>query len=306
MAKVKEKNIKVVVAMSGGVDSSVAAAILKQQGYDVVGVLMHLWEASGGQDKRLAKACCSSEAEYRARQVASQLKIPFYVFHFEKDFEKAVVNYFLSELKNGRTPNPCVVCNQQIKFGLLFSKALAMAADFVATGHYVREIKSQKSKVKSENQKSKLLIAKCGEKDQSYFLWRLTQKQLSRVLFPLGNFKSKQEVRQKAKEFGLITAQAPESNDVCFLQDTEINGFLKTHLGLKAGKIVNTAGQAVGKHNGLWFYTIGQRKGLGLSDGPWFVVSKNIKKNLLVVSQNEKDLLGKELFVKDVDRKSVV
>lgn len=277
------KKPKVIVAMSGGVDSSVAAALLERAGFNVVGIFMKFWKEGKSGDNR----CCSVESEKLARAVAKKIGIPFYVVNVEKEFKKAVVDCFLKEYKNGNTPNPCVVCNKEIKFGFLINKALSLGADFIATGHYAR-IKN-----------GKLLKGVDEEKDQSYFLWQLSQKQLSRVLFPVGGY-TKPEVRKLAKKFKLPTAETPESQEVCFVQNT-INDFLNKHLKTKSGKIIDTEGKVLGKHNGLWFYTIGQRRGLEIPQGPYYVVSKDPKKNVLVVSKDKNDLLQREFMAKDVN-----
>lgn len=276
---------KIVVAMSGGVDSSVAAALLKKAGFDVAGIFMKFWQPPlrGGTENR----CCSAESEKMARLVASRLDIPFYVLNVEKEFKKKVVDYFLKEYKAGKTPNPCVVCNKEIKFGFLIDKALKMGADFVATGHY--------AKIKN----GKLFKGKDKKKDQSYFLWQLNQKQLSHILFPVGDC-TKPEVRKLAKKFKLPTAQTPESQEVCFVQNTT-NEFLKKYLKIKPGSIVDKTGKILGEHQGLWFYTIGQRKGLGVNQGPYYVVGKDLKKNNLVISKNQKDLESKELIAENVN-----
>ena len=275
------------VAMSGGMDSSVAAALLKRAGFyseqsrrvDVIGVFMKFW----AEGEKAENRCCSPESEERARKAARRLKIPFYVLNFKKEFKKKVVDYFLKEYQLGRTPNPCVVCNKEIKFGLLLEKALSLGADFVATGHYAR--------VSS----LRLFQARDKEKDQSYFLWQLNQKQLSRVLFPVGGY-TKTEVRKLAKKFGLPVLRISESQEVCFVQKT-VNEFLAKHIKKrKPGVIVDAKGNRLGRHRGLIFYTIGQRKGIGLPGGPFWVLRKDPKKNFLVVTKNEKDLYKKELI----------
>lgn len=272
--------------MSGGVDSSVSAALLKKEGYDITGVFMKL---------------CSGFDEKQAQKVAKKLGIPFYVFNFEKEFKKKVVDYFLRVNKLGLTPNPCVVCNKEIKFGLLLEKALVLGADYIATGHYARL------------QHERLLKARDKNKDQTYFLWRLNQKILKRVLFPVGDY-TKTEVRKLAKKFRLPTANATESQEICFIQTT-INDFLRKHLKSKPGKIVDPGGNILGEHQGLCFYTIGQRKGIKLPGGPFYVLDKDLKKNLLIVSKNEKDynppttwqgktyysLYKKELIAKEIN-----
>jgi len=282
---------KVILAMSGGIDSSVAAALLKGAGFDVVGIFMKFWSEPSKDGLQGAwNRCCSPEAEKRARSVASYLSIPFYIYRFEREFKKRIVNYFLEEYKAGRTPNPCVVCNKEIKFGILLEKALALEADFVATGHY-----ALKRKIKNY----KLLRAKDKNKDQSYFLWQLKQEQLKHILFPIGDY-TKDEVRKLAKKFKLPVFNIPESMEICFILTT-INDFLKRYLKPKPGKIVDTKGKIIGKHQGLQFYTIGQRKGIRISSGPYYVLDKNQKENLLIVTKNQKDLYKKELVAKNVN-----
>jgi len=321
--------------MSGGLDSSVAAALLKRADFAVIGVFMKFWKprinADSNADLRgYENRCCSSEAEARARKVAKILKIPFYVFNFEKEFKKRIVDYFLEENKKGLTPNPCVVCNKEIKFGLLLEKALALEVDFIATGHYARKQKIENRKQKIEY---KLLKAKDKNKDQSYFLWTLNQNQLKRVLFPIGDY-TREEVKKLARRFKLPVLKARKSVEICFVKTT-INNFLTRYLKQKPGQIIystpgveyrvvdelrsssrtsslgrvrknfNSFGFAnarvIGRHRGLAFYTIGQRKGIGLPGGPYYVLDKDLKKNLLIVTKNEKDLLKKELICKDIN-----
>ncbi|MCX6760057.1 MAG: tRNA 2-thiouridine(34) synthase MnmA [Candidatus Nealsonbacteria bacterium] len=269
----KEKKLNVAVAMSGGVDSSVSATLLKEAGFDVIGIFMKLNNNS-------------SNASKRASLVAKKLGIPFRILDLRKEFNKKVIDYFINEYKAGRTPNPCVVCNYEIKFGLLIEKALKIGAKYIATGHYARI------------SNDKLLKGIDKNKDQSYFLWKLSQKQLSRVLFPVGGYK-KSAVRALAKKFDLPTAETPESQEVCFISDST-NEFLKRYIKSRPGKIV-LGKKIIGGHIGLWFYTIGQRKGIGLSGGPFYVIDKDMKKNALIVSKDKKDLLKKELIAKDVN-----
>jgi len=312
--ELKNKPKKIIVGMSGGVDSSVTAALLKKAGFDVVGVMAKFWKEGASKENR----CCSVESEKLARLVAKQIGIPFYVVNLEKEFKKKVVDYFLKEYKAGNTPNPCVVCNKEIKFGLLIEKALKMGGDFVATGHYARlgrefPISNFQFSIlrTSDVRKLKLLKGKDKEKDQSYFLWQLNQKQLSKVLFPVGNY-TKSQVRNLAKKFDLPTAETPESQEVCFVQNTT-NDFLKKYLKTKPGNIIGVDGTVLGQHQGLWFYTIGQRRGLEIvgcrtphnsnvmQGKPFYVLEKDFKNNILIVTQNEKDLLKKELVVKDIN-----
>lgn len=268
---VKKDSKNVLVAMSGGVDSSVAALLLKKKGYNVSGVFMKLWpEGSCSESK-----CCSSEGETRARLVAKQLNIHFYVLNFEKEFKNKIVDYFLKEQKAGLTPNPCVVCNKEIKFNLLFKKFPIEENDFIATGHYVRL------------KRGKLYFAKDKDKDQSYFLWSLNQEILKKSLFPNGDY-TKKQVRAIAKKHGLSVWDSAESQDICF----------KVKLDKKPGEVIDTKGNVVGEHKGLWYYTIGQRKGIGLAGGPYYVLKKDTKKNRLIVTKKEKDLFSKELRFK--------
>lgn len=287
MDKIRRKNAqKVAVAMSGGVDSSVAAALLKKEGFDVVGVFMKFWTPFQNRTKGKWNRCCSPESEARARKVAKILGIPFYVFNFEKEFKKRIVDCFLKENKEGLTPNPCVVCNKEVKFGSFLKKALELGADFIATGHYAR--------VKN----GRLLVAKDKNKDQSYFLWQLSQGQLKRILFPVGGY-TRQEVEKTAEKLRLPFAGVSKSQEICFIPKT-VEDFLKHYLKPKPGRIVDASGNVLAKHEGLCLYTIGQRKGIGLSGGPYYVLDKDPKRNILIVTKNEKDLLKKELVVKNV------
>jgi tRNA-specific 2-thiouridylase len=291
---IENKKIRVVCAMSGGVDSAVAAALLKRSDFEVIGVFMKLWvdDWDSGARKSLALSgaeelgssaevclpqnrCCTEESEQRARQTALQLGMPFYVLDVRNEFKKLVVDRFLQDTKKGLTPNPCVICNQEIKFGLLIEKALAMDAEYVATGHYT-QIK------KTNDGTYRLLKGTDTTKDQSYFLWRLGQKQLARIIFPVGCFEKK-EVRRLAKKWKLPSALTPESQEVCFANG-DIDKFLEKHCGTNPGDIVDISGKVIGRHNGLWFYTIGQRKGIRLSGGPFYVVKKNRAKNRLIVA----------------------
>lgn len=263
---------KVIIAMSGGVDSSVGAALLKKQGYEVVGVFLNLGQSF---DKK------------RAQQVAKKLAIPFYAFDLRKEFKSKIVDYFLKNYKIGLTPNPCVVCNKEIKFGFLFEKLKALGADYIATGHYARLVRGI------------LLQAKDKEKDQSYFLWKLNQKILKKTLFPIGDY-TKTEIKKLARKFKLPVLDIPESQEICFIQ-TSTADFLKKHIKPKPGSIIDLNERVLGQHQGLWFYTIGQRKRIELPSGPFYVVDKNIKRNALIISRNEKDLYKKELIAKNIN-----
>lgn len=281
----ERQKIKVMVAMSGGVDSSVAAALLKKQGFDVVGVFMRFWSEASGKGGELNK-CCSFEAYSDARRVAQKLGISIYTLNMKVPFKKLVVDYFLKEYQAGRTPNPCVECNRFIKFGELLRKARAMGVDYVATGHYARAVVGKNG--------YKLQKGKDSAKDQSYFLYTLTQDKLKHILFPVGGY-NKSRVREIAKKFGLSVHAKKDSQEVCFVGDS-LKIFLKKYLKVKNGKIVELeSGKILGKHGGLPFYTIGQRKGLSLGGGPWYVVEIDARKNVLSVSRDQKKLLSKEL-----------
>lgn len=303
---------KVMVAMSGGVDSSVAAALLKKKGFEVVGVFMRFWSDDGQGQAQAINKCCSFEAYSDARLVAQKLGIPLYTLNMKIPFKKWVVDYFLKEYQAGRTPNPCVECNRFIKFGELLRKAAAMGASYVATGHYAR--------VAADKNGYKLLKGKDPEKDQSYFLYTLTQDKLKQVLFPVGDY-VKPRVRAMAKKFGLPVHAKKDSQEVCFV-GASLKNFLKKYfppeacsrgafaLGedqplaekVKNGKIVELESRKnLGKHDGLPLYTIGQRRGLALGGGPWYVVSMDKKKNALFVSRDEKKLLSKELTAEKIN-----
>ncbi|MCK4781959.1 tRNA 2-thiouridine(34) synthase MnmA [Candidatus Parcubacteria bacterium] len=272
------KKQKVVIALSGGIDSSVAAALLKKQDFEVEGVFMKLCDLPQFE-----------QAEKRARKIAEVLGIPFLVLDLRKEFQKKVIDYFLKEYKAGTTPNPCVVCNKEIKFGILFKKLrqAKVKFDFLATGHYARI------------SDYKILKAKDREKDQTYFLWGLKQRQLKKVLFPLGNYTRKQ-VKSLAKKFNLPTYKSSGSQEICFIPKTT-NDFLKNYIKQKPGLIIDIKGKIMGEHNGLAFYTIGQRRGLGFSGGPYYVLAKDIRRNHLIITKNEKDLYNKELIVKNIN-----
>lgn len=289
------KKKKVIVGMSSGVDSSVAAALLKKQGYDVVGIFMHFWKEPS-QSSLVENKCCSLEAQEDARKVAQVLGIPLYTVNAAREFKKEVVDYFLEEYKSGRTPNPCVACNEHIKFNALLKKMLEMKADFIASGHYsINKLGIDK--------KQHLFQGKDAEKDQSYFLYNFNQKQLAKILFPVGGYK-KSEIRALAKKMGLPVFDKDDSQGLCFTPEKYPEGFLRRNLTLKKGKTVNTAGKVVGEHEGLPLYTIGQRRGINIGgDGPYFVVGKDLEKNMLIVTNDGKDpaLFRKDMLVEKVN-----
>ena len=282
---------KVVVAMSGGVDSSVAAALLKEQGYDVIGMMLRLWSEPGKED---SNRCCTPDSMAQARRVAAKLDIPFYVIDAKDVFHDTVVQYFLDGCARGETPNPCLICNRQIRWTFLLNHALAPGAEFMATGHYVR-IK------KDERGKSELLRAVDRSKDQSYVLHVLDQEKLKHALFPIGEY-TKPEIRQIAEKYGLPTATRKDSQDLCFLAGEDYRNFLKRNAAdmLKAGEIMTVSGKSIGEHTGLANYTIGQRKGLGVaSPVPLYVIGKNAQTNALIVGIKE-ELGSRELTARDV------
>jgi tRNA-uridine 2-sulfurtransferase len=273
---------RVVVAMSGGVDSSVAAALLVEQGYDVVGMMMRLWSEADPAGVAVAQnRCCTPDQIADARRVAHHLDIPFYVVDVKDHFRQTIVQYFIDEHARGRTPNPCIECNRQIRFTYLLNQALALDAQYLATGHYAR--------IRRTGEGYRLLKAVDENKDQSYVLHVLGQQELAQVLFPIGAY-TKEEVRGLAARFGLPVAQKKESMDLCFLADNDYRGFLRRHApgSNRPGAIVNEQGDEVGRHDGLAFYTIGQRKGLGLAASePLFVLRKDVGRNELVVGPRE-------------------
>jgi tRNA-specific 2-thiouridylase len=278
---------RVVVAMSGGVDSSFAAFLLKEEGYEVIGVTMQIWPRNGG--------CCGIDAIEDAKRVAAMLNIPHYTLNFREVFAKRVIHNFCEEYRNGRTPNPCIRCNQHIKFDALLKVARGLGA-YVATGHYAR--------IEYNNKRGRYLLRKGvdAKKDQSYVLYTMTQDQLSSTLMPLGNL-TKDEVREVAKELGMRVADKPESQEICFIPDGDLGRFFRDYLpeAMKPGPIVDKEGKVLGKHKGIIFYTIGQRRGLGISSKePLYVIRIERDKNTVVVGTRE-DLRGDELIAADVN-----
>lgn len=271
--------MRVVVGISGGVDSSVAAYLLKKQGHDVIGLFMINWDEHDGQ--------CTAEDDYEdVKRVCTKLDIPYFSVNYAKEYYDRVFQYFLDEYSAGRTPNPDVLCNREIKFGPFLQKARTLGADMIATGHY--------AKTYVRDGKTYLAKAKDGSKDQSYFLNQLSQDQLSSVIFPLADIE-KTQVREIAKELGLSTAEKKDSTGICFIGERNFRKFLKQYLPAKAGDICTTDGTVVGRHEGLMYYTIGQRRGLNIggkhngNGERWFVLKKDLQNNILYVSQGECD-----------------
>lgn len=278
--------------MSGGVDSSVAAALLKEQGYDVVGMMLRLWSEPGKED---SNRCCTPDSMAQARRVAAKLDIPFYVIDAKDVFRETVVQYFLEGYSRGETPNPCLICNRQIRWTFLLEHALALGADYMATGHYVRI-------QRSESGRMNLLRAVDRSKDQSYVLHVLNQEKLRWALFPIGDY-PKTEIRAIAEKHGLPTASRKDSQDLCFLAGEDYRHFLQRNAAeiLKPGEILTREGISVGMHTGLANYTIGQRKGLGIaSPVPLYVLGKDSSTNSLIVGTQE-ELGSRELIARDVN-----
>ena len=280
----------VVVGMSGGVDSSVAALLLKQQGYNVIGLFMVNWEETD------ENGCCSAEEDYAdVRRVANLIGVPYYTVNFAKEYNDRVFSYFLTEYERGRTPNPDVLCNREIKFGPFLEYAKELGADYIATGHYCD--------IAHEGEVHYLLKAKDDNKDQTYFLNQLSQAQLKDVLFPLGRM-TKPEVRKIAEEYGLATAAKKDSTGICFIGERNFRQFLMNYLPAKKGEIRTYDGRVLGEHVGLMYYTIGQHKGLDIGgqpgdEGRWFVIEKDLKNNVLYVAHGEEDRLFSSGLVMD-------
>ena len=315
---VKLKNRKIVfVGMSGGVDSSVSAAILQEQGYNAVGVFIKTWHPD-------FLACNEEDERIDAMRVCAHLDIPFLTFDLEDVYKKEVADYMIAEYKLGRTPNPDVMCNKYVKFGAFFEKAISMGADYVATGHY-SQIKSESfffsgprtpgslSRPDHSKKNFHFLLEKGIDpsKDQSYFLWTLKQEQLSKIFFPVGHLK-KTEVRKLAKKFKIPVAEKKDSQGICFLGQVDLKDFLKHYIKEKKGKVFDEKGNEIGYHEGVVFYTLGERHGFiitnkGSNDGAYYVTGKDIKKNILYVSQNKeksenlKNSSNSNLNIKDVN-----
>ena len=271
--------------MSGGVDSSVAAYLLKEQGYDVIGVTMQIWQDEDRAIQEENGGCCGLSAVDDARRVASELEIPYYVMNFKKEFKRDVIDYFIEEYRQGRTPNPCIACNRYVKWESLLKRSMEIGADYIATGHYARI-------VKLENGRYTLMRSATIAKDQTYALYNLTQEQLSHTLMPVGEY-SKEEVRKIAEKINLQVANKPDSQDICFVPDGDYAGFIEESTGekIQPGNFVDMEGNILGQHKGIIHYTVGQRKGLGLALGkPVFVIEIRPETNEVVIGDREDSL----------------
>ena len=283
-----EKNKKVLLGMSGGVDSSVSALLLKEQGYDVIGTTLELFAGS---------SCCNTNTYLDAKNVCNSIGIPHFTYDCKSYFKKYIIDDFINCYANCKTPNPCIECNKYMKFGFMWEKAKELGCNYIATGHYAKTEYSEEYKKwvlkKSNNEK----------KDQSYVLWSIPQELIEHILFPLANFETKDEIREIARKNDLKVANKPDSEDICFVPDGNYKRFLETNSDIKPkpGNIVNSNGEVLGKHNGLYNYTIGQRKGLGISHPtPLFVLGFNKEKNEVVVGEHDK-LFKKEIYVTDIN-----
>ena len=282
------ENKKVLLGMSGGVDSSVSAVILQEKGYEVIGTTLELFVGS---------SCCNTNTYLDAKNVCNSIGIPHFTYDYKKEFKEYVINDFINCYANQITPNPCIECNKFMKFGFMYEKAQELGCEYIATGHYAKTEYSEKYK------RWVLKKSNAGKKDQSYVLWSIPKELISKILFPLSDFESKEQIRDIAREHNLKVANKPDSEDICFIPDGNYKKFLETNSDIKpkVGNIVNKKGEILGKHNGLYNYTIGQRKGLGISyKVPLFVIGFNKNKNELIVGE-ESEIYQKEMIVNNIN-----
>ncbi|MCK8058920.1 MULTISPECIES: tRNA 2-thiouridine(34) synthase MnmA [unclassified Fusibacter] len=288
---------KVVIGMSGGVDSTVAAYLLKEQGYEVIGVTMKLWDDPNDEYVENYGGCCSLSAVEDARRVAASLDIPFYVVNFKAPFKEHVIDYFVDSYEEGETPNPCVMCNKYIKFDKLLQKAKELGAYYVATGHYAKIVHDE------ESNRYKLMRSKEMSKDQTYMLTNFTQDQLAHTLMPIGEFETKEEVRQIAEKLDFVIARKADSQEICFIPDNDYANFLVKNIEemVPEGNFVDLDGNVLGRHRGIIYYTVGQRKGLGMTFGkPMYVVAINHVTNDVILGSND-DVFAKGLIAREVN-----
>lgn len=282
------ENKKVLLGMSGGVDSSVSALLLKKEGYDVIGTTLELFAGS---------SCCNIETYIDAKNVCNSIGIPHFTYDCKEQFKNHVINDFINCYSNCKTPNPCIECNKYMKFGYMWDKAKELGCNYIATGHYAKTEYSKKY------ERWVLKKSNAGRKDQSYVLWNIPKELIEHVLFPLANFEDKEQIREIARENNLKVANKPDSEDICFVPDGNYKKFLENNSDIKPkkGNIVTTKGEILGKHNGLYNYTIGQRKGLGISyKEPLFVVGFNKEKNEVIVGVKD-EIYQKEMYVTDIN-----
>lgn len=285
---------RVLLGMSGGVDSSVSAILLKEAGYKVIGATMELWQDEKNNQE---SGCCSFSAVYDAKRVCDMLEIPHYTLNYKQEFKEHVIDDFIGCYKCGKTPNPCIECNKHMKFDLFYRKALELGCDYVSTGHYA------KTEFSEEYNQYVLKKSSAEKKDQTYFLYGIPKEIIPKMIFPLENYKDKSEIRQIAEKYNLMVAKKPDSQEVCFIPDNDYSKFLIDNLDElpTKGNIVTTKGEILGKHKGLIYYTVGQRKGLGISyKEPLYVIKLDTKKNQAVVG-TEEELYSKDLYANELN-----